>query len=46
MDNKIYASHIEQNETLEGKANRCYVYDMQSKINNDIPDLVKYVLDK
>ena len=46
MDNKIYASSIEQNETLEGKTNRGYVYDMQSKINNDIPELVKYVLDK
>ena len=46
MDNKIYAGSIEQNETLEGKVNKGYLYDKQSKIDNDIPDLVKYVLDK
>ena len=46
MDNKIYGRIIEQNETLESKANMGYVYDAQSKINNDIPELVKYVLGK
>ena len=46
VDNKIYAGSIEQNETLEGKVNKGYLYDKQSKIDNDIPDLVKYVLDK
>jgi len=37
MDNKIYGRIIEQNETLESKANMGYVYDAQSKINNDRP---------
>lgn len=46
VDNKIYAGSFEQNETLDGKANKGYLYDTQSKINNDIPDLVKYALDK
>lgn len=46
LSNKICVGDISQNETLEGKANRGYLYDAQSKINNDIPELVKYVLDK
>ena len=46
VDNKIYAGNFEQNETIDDKANKGYLYDTQSKINNDIPDLVKYVLDK
>lgn len=46
FNNKICVGDIQQNETLDGKANRGYLYDTQSKIDNDIPDLVKYVLDK
>lgn len=46
LNNKICVGDISQNETLDGKANRGYLYDTQNKIDNDIPDLVKYVLDK
>ena len=47
LNSKIYVANIkDQDETLESKANGRYIYDMQSKIDNDIPNLVKYVLDK
>ena len=46
LSNKICVGDIPQNKTIEGKANRGYIYDMQSKIDSDIPDLVKYALNK
>lgn len=47
INGKICVANIkDQDETIESKANGRYIYDMQSKINNDIPMIVQYVFDK
>lgn len=46
---KYHGFFLNEQIVICGVDNKIYasrVYDMQSKINNDIPDLVKYVLDK